>query len=201
MEELFQVINQEGSKKTIADAVATTTSALSNNNNNTAPAEGGEEVNTRLNDAVSQVVVDALRRGFAGPDLAEFLSTTSLESAKAEALVAAYNDVALPELGELIQNNSTSGGGAASSSTQQLVGLRWESGHCLGDRTVDPPSRSLPFITLNLDTVGPDGNPTPGGVPLVCSAEQATDLLAKLKEALHEAQVASGASAAKKGRK
>ena len=146
-------------------------------------------LDTHVVDAVLAVYVPAIRKTLSANELNDQLASL-LEARRADALIEAYTGSA-DQLLSLTQDRSIPG-------VQRLSGVVWSSGHCLGDRTIDPPSRSLPYIKLGIKAEGADG--TQRTIPLVCSSEQAQDLLAKLKEALHEAEVMSGASAPKKRR-
>ncbi len=151
---------------------------------NASPSSDDEQ---HIGDAIAQLLVEGVRRGFNSSEMLDFLSATTLQSKMIDVIVEAYT----ANLNELVAALVTPAE-AMQSFEPALVGVRWTSGHCLGNRLVDPPHRSLPYITVAFETLNPSTG-RPETVSMTCSTEEAQDLLSKLKGALHEAELISGA--------
>lgn len=130
------------------------------------------------------------RRDPTGTLLADALSATTLSVDRCDAFVAAYQ-AAVAKAGPALESRRPI------PLFPQLHGVEWEFGHTLGDRSVELPLRSVPYLKVALKTS--EGRKVDGGAfpahvgteeAFTCSLEQAQVLLQSLQSALQEAEAA-----------
>ena len=134
-------------------------------------------VDPQTADAVAIVFAHALREGWSEAQLSDELTSLAVKTESAGILSDAFSEC-LSAHGDKVMGNRQV---LVEGFLPRLTGLSWELSHRLGDRTSNPPEKSLPEFDLTFHT-------TAESVSFHLSVERAHDLLMKLQEMVREAE-------------